>query len=272
MLKVLSPDQFKQQRREPQLDYKFYLAEAQDLALRIPRVAQNMANGEWMADKNAASVMRMTNSRALNALNFLTLSYSAGVSIVDLRGFYPLVLEAWELYAKAARAFDESPEYTGSLVAHFALQGEEFEAVNRMVCFGILLGWGDLLPRLVPIIDYRNPVMDGLLDRLLGRYVPGRPKAPDECTRHLPYSKTLKIFTANKLERAALVAAYLDEWYAASRREPYYDSHKRGNVFRGYWSWESAAITFMLEVDDSTYSHARFYPKDLAQFARATNL
>jgi hypothetical protein len=77
MLKVLSPDQFKQQRREPLLNYKLYLAEAQDLALRIPRVASNMANAEWMADKNAASVMRMTNSRSLNALNFLTLSYSA---------------------------------------------------------------------------------------------------------------------------------------------------------------------------------------------------
>lgn len=272
MLKVLSPDQFKQQRREPLLDYKLYLAEAQDLALRIPRVAKNMASAEWMADKNAASVMPMTNSRAINALNFLTLSYSAGMSIADLRGFYPLVLESWEGYAKAARAFDDGPEYAGSLVAHFALQGDEFDAVNRMVCLGILLGWGDLLPRLVPIIDYRNPVMDGLLDRLLCTYVPGRPQAANECTRHSPYSNTLKIFAADRPEQAALVAAYLDDWYAASKREPYYNSLKKGSGFRGYWSWEAAAITFLLEIDDFTYANARFYPTDLAQFARAMDL
>ena len=169
MLKVLSPDQFKQQRRKPLLDYKLYLAEAQDLALRIRRVAKNMACAEWMADKNAASVMRMTNSRAINALN----------------------------------------------------------------C---------------------------------------GPRAANECTRHSPYSKTLKIVAADRSELAALVAAYLDDWYAASKREPYYDSLKKGSGFRRYWSWESAAITFLLEIGDGAFAYARFYPTDLAQFARAMDL
>jgi hypothetical protein len=194
------------------------------------------------------------------------------VSIAELRAYYPLVLEAWENYAKAARAFDEGPEYTGSLVAHFALQGDEFDAVNRMVCLGILLGWGDLLPRLVPIIDYRNPFMDGLLERLLYRYVPARPQAPDECTRNSPYSTTLKIFAADRSEQADLVSAYLEDWYATSQREPYYDSHKKGSGFRGYWSWESAAMTFLLEIDDGTYASTKFYPADLAQFARKMDL
>lgn len=36
----------------------------------------------------------------------------------------------------------------------------------------------------------------------------------------------------------------------------------------GYWSREAAAITFLLDIDDSSYASAQFYPKDLVDFAR----
>lgn len=58
------------------------------------------------------------------------------------------------------------------------------------------------------------------------------------------------------------------DWYHASRKEPYYDSHKRGEEFRGYWSWEAGAITVALEIDDTSYRNAEFYPRDLVDFAR----
>ena len=64
---------------------------------------------------------------------------------------------------------------------------------------------------------------------------------------------------------------YLEDWYYASRREPYYDSHKRLGNFKGYWSWESAAITYLLDIDDTPYRQAKFYPVDLVDFARAIN-
>ena len=66
-----------------------------------------------------------------------------------------------------------------------------------------------------------------------------------------------------------MMAQYLDDWYHASRREPYYDSHKRDTSFMGYWSWEAAAITVLLDLDDSSYRDATFYPKDLVDFARS---
>ncbi|MEO7496246.1 MAG: PoNe immunity protein domain-containing protein, partial [Massilia sp.] len=134
--------------------------------------------------------------------------------------------------------------------------------------FGILLGRGDLLSRVVPLLDYNNPSRDGMLERLLAPYVDDRGAPPSDCTRQLPYYKTLKIFAAEADKRPNLMAEYLDEWYHASRREVYFDSHKRGNVFRGYWSWEAAAITFVLGIDDTSYRNAPFYPSDLVEFAR----
>src|SRR5690606_28895315 len=35
-----------------------------------------------------------------------------------------------------------------------------------------------------------------------------------------------------------------------------------------YWSWEAAATTFVLDIDDSSYRDMPFYPKDLADYAR----
>lgn len=114
--------------------------------------------------------------------------------------------------------------------------------------------------------------MDGMLERMLSNYAPNRDSSLSECTRHLPYFKTLKIFNASPDLRPAMMAEYLQDWYVASRREPYYDSHKRGPGFKGYWSWEAAAITFLLDIDDRSYRTAEFYPADLVDFARRAKL
>ncbi|WP_332877369.1 PoNe immunity protein domain-containing protein [Massilia sp. S19_KUP03_FR1] len=269
MLKILDPTEFKELKREKLLDYALYSNESTDVAARIARVGERMTDKEWMSKKTAAEVMRMTHARAEYAADFLTLSYSAGIPVTELKIFYPDVLNYWEAYAKYAKAFDDSPEYQGSEVAHFGLLGGDFEMVNRIACFGVLLGWTKFLPRLASLLDYRNPKMDGMLERMFRPFVTGRPTPPDECTRHLPYFKTLKIFRADRKDQASMMARYLEEWYYASRREPYYDSHKGGTSFKGYWSWEAAAITFLLDIDDSSYRDATFYPADLVEFARA---
>jgi hypothetical protein len=269
MNKILTPDEFKQYKRELLLDYSIYSNEAQDLSMGFPIAAKKLVDAEWMAQKSAAVVMRLTNGRADDAIDLLTLNYSAGINLIDLRSFYPLVLEYWQEYAKYSKAYNECPEGKSSNGPHIALRDVEFQIANRLVCFGILLGWGHLLPRLVPITDYNNPVRDGMLERLFAFYVEGRGTPPDECARHLPYFKTLKIFKAPPEQRSELMAEYLEDWYHASRREPYYDSHKRHDVFKGYWSWEAAAITFLLDIDDRSYATAQFYPKDLVDFARS---
>jgi len=68
--------------------------------------------------------------------------------------------------------------------------------------------------------------------------------------------------------RAALLAEYLSEWYEASRREPYFESHKKGLSFYGYWAWEAAAIAVVLEIDDTGLNGTQFYPDDLVAYAR----
>lgn len=268
MIKVLSADSFQTHKRETLLGFEYYSERVPYLAEMISHAQRNLVDSAWLATKDEGRRMLAASGSADLAIDLLTLSYSGGAPIAELREYYPSVLETWLVNEKFQAAYHESPKGASSATATYALLGDDFEIVNRMICFGILLGWGKLLPEIARIIKYNNPHMDGLLERLLSSFVPDRDTSINECTRHLPYLKTLKIFNASPEARPGLMAEYLEDWYAASRREPYYDSHTRDTSFKGYWSWEAAAITFLLDIDDSIYRTAEFYPADLVDFAR----
>jgi hypothetical protein len=186
---------------------------------------------------------------------------------------------AWaEEYGAFHADYHQSPESKNYMTPHAALRTEDYWTVAlRLTCFGLLSGNAAEMPRVIHFLDYCNEdmgVRDGLLERLVAPFVPGRGTPPDTATRHLPYRKLFKVFDAAPEKRPALIANYLDEWYHASRREPYIDQHALENrtdhYFYGYWSWEAAAVTWLLNIDDSSYRDKPFYPRDLVDFARRT--
>jgi hypothetical protein len=203
----------------------------------------------------------------------MSLQYSAGAPVPLLADIWLHALDWAEEYGRFHEAYHSSDEnVSGDITPHVALVSEEYWIVAlRLVCFGLLTGHADKMPRVMAFLDYANAdleLYDGLLERLVAPWVPGRP-IPDKAIRHLPYRKLFKVFDAAPEQRPALMAKYLDEWYHASRREPYVDQHGEADtVFYGYWAWEAAATTFVLGIDDSSYRDMAFYPKDLADFAR----
>lgn len=82
------------------------------------------------------------------------------------------------------------------------------------------------------------------------------------------------MFAADAEKRPVLMSKYMDDWYEASRREPYYRSHTKGreHSYLGYWSFEAAAVTIVLGIDDSSYRDKCFYPKDLVDYARSVSV
>lgn len=269
MLKFTSAE-FARSKREKLLSYEIYSENFDEASATIEEIRAQLQQPASVLEKTPLSAfLEVTSGLAWESTEFLANTYSAGHPISDLRSFYPTVIECWETFAKYATAYGNSEKGRDTFVAHLPLQGSGYHDANRLVCFAILLGWPNLLERLVPIIDHNNPTRDGLLERLIAPYVARRGEAPDDCTRHLPYFKTLKVFNAPPDQRPQMMAKYLDDWYHASRREPYYDSHEKGTSFVGYWSWEAAAVTFILDIEDTEYRNASFYPADLVQFARA---
>jgi hypothetical protein len=268
-MKMLDQQEFKRKKRESLLNFNTYKTNFTEAIYSFDIVRQSLQQPASILDNlDPYDVMVATKQRAWEAINHLANCYSGGHDIADLAAIYPSVIEYVEVFAYFSQRFKESDASNPSTVAHLALQGADFSLVNRLLSLGICLGWKELIPRLVPLIDYNNPVRDGLIERLLQSYVPGRGTPSADCTRHLPYSRTINIFNSMDESRAALLAEYLSEWYEASRREPYFESHKKGLSFYGYWAWEAAAIAVVLEIDDTGLNGTQFYPDDLVAYAR----
>lgn len=191
---VLTVEDFQCRRREKLLDYEYYSERVPSLVSMIIAAQRNLVNPAWLATKDEGRRMLAASGSADFAIDLLTLSYSAGAALAGLRDFYPFVVELWLVNERFHTEYHQSPKGAASTTATYALLGDDFEIVNRMICFGILLGWGNLLPAIARIIEYKNPYMDGMLERLLSYYVPARDTAINECSRHLPYVKTLEIF------------------------------------------------------------------------------
>lgn len=179
------------------------------------------------------------------------------------------MLDYFEEYALYSEAFNSTPEGIRNPGPHIAICDVEFERANRLLCFAILLGNQRTIPNIMVLVDYENPRRDGMLERLAACYIERPQPMPNACTRRSPYVQTLAIFTTPGEQRPGRMRDYLGKWYETSRNEPYHGTHA-GSRFLGYWSWEAAAITIALGIDDRSYRDAQYYPFDLAEFARQT--
>ena len=209
-------------------------------------------------------------AQAGGSIELLHLMFSSGDSANNMRVFFPQALDYWQEYADLHLKFHASPSSTYR-TPHLDLHDTDYWKAIRLTSFALLLGHHTLLPQIAALWDYENDELDGLLERLVAPFAPGRATPPDTCTRHLPYFKLLKVFAAEPHKRPDLMARYMDGWYTASRREPYYESHTKGrdHSFLGNCAFEAAAVTYLLDIDDSSYRNHEFYPRDLIDFARS---
>ncbi|MEG0348628.1 MAG: DUF1911 domain-containing protein [Acinetobacter sp.] len=235
---------------------------------------------KYRAGAKASKMMAAGHQRLYDVLNLMSLQYSAGGDIAFIQGLYPYLIHWAEEYAEIHTQYHKSPEAEGRYVWHISLGTEDYWYIAlRMICFGLLTGYADQMSRIMPIIDYTEATpegqeKDGLIERLVAPFVADRGILPNKARRHLPYRKLIKVFDAEPQKRPALMLQYLEDWYEASRREPYHDQHpqtdlRSGISYFGYWSWEAAAVTWLLGIDDSSYREHQFYPKDLVDFAKA---
>jgi hypothetical protein len=73
------------------------------------------------------------------------------------------------------------------------------------------------------------------------------------------FSSLDKVFENGDKEGAIL--DYLGTWYENHSGYGWYDSHKNeADTYCGYWSFEGAAIAFILGLDDSKLKDATYYP------------
>ncbi|CAA6801614.1 MAG: Unknown protein [uncultured Sulfurovum sp.] len=75
-----------------------------------------------------------------------------------------------------------------------------------------------------------------------------------------------KVINASSKEEAQefMKNDYLRYWYTSVQSVYWHNTHKVNlDNYTGYWSFEAAAITKILDLDDSSYRDNKYYPKDM---------
>ena len=135
-----------------------------------------------------------------------------------------------------------------------------------------------LLLLLSNIIDHDN-ISDNLYEFILkAEFSDRKRKRPEEYDpKHSVILKVyrnmrLAIEQTDKTEAQKLIKHFLEKDFY-HKHSGFYNLHKeKFDLYYGYWSFEAAAITCIMDLDDSSYRDNQYYPKDLVDFYRSTSL
>lgn len=88
--------------------------------------------------------------------------------------------------------------------------------------------------------------------------------------KYLPLKSIIESYkNNNKKEAEKEMKLYLEKWYSNNKNVYWYEAHKsKAKIYFGYWCLEAAALTYLLDLDDSEYLDNQYYPKDLVKYAR----
>jgi hypothetical protein len=186
-----------------------------------------------------------------NSYHHLIAAYSSGASLNEIVILYNKVIES------AAKSWSKVGGY--------------YQMV-WMLSLGILLRVEDeTFNKLVQLVD-RDKEDDFIINYLIAFRVKNRTlkyglEFPDPY-KYLSYV----IEVRDKTKAPELMLQYLSKhWYQGHKDAYWYDNHKsKHDTYFGYWSFESAAVTAILGLDDSRYREQQYYPKDLVDYYRNT--
>lgn len=142
---------------------------------------------------------------------------------------------------------------------------------SRMLSLAVLLDISkEYILKLIKFID-GDEVKDFFLEFLIGHLMPEREAITEESYAEFfhvneRYGILKEIIILNdKLEAQERLKYFLEKkWYSSFKGTPLYNQHNSPhNLYVGYWCFQAAAITKILDLDDSSYRDNQYYPKDL---------
>ena len=205
---------------------------------------------------------------ARDRMSYSLLLYSGGEPMDLVRAAWPPLLDAMDEHLDGASPVLASVDL--SVQTYFV------EAV-WLLSLTKLLGFSDAeIERVANLYaaDETNDGADELFELILAKL--GRKSFDAEGVIHEdPYQLLLDCVKAEPEQRPGLMTQFLKRWYKGQKECDWWGSHIRrpgttvlDTGFFGYWAFEAALVTFLWDIDDSSYRDLPHYPKDLADHAR----
>jgi hypothetical protein len=207
-------------------------------------------------------------SVASESLERLILSYTAGRRVSDMSDALPSVISAFNRFVPCDIP-RPNEAHTLTITQH-----EAYVYVFWLLSLCQLLGHAELIQTVMDWIDSDadfNRGRDGLFEATVEKLT-GNKVATERVLLHPATYKPLARATVaeNPEERPALVKEFLEGWYKNMKPCYWHGTHldKEGSHYFGYWAFEAALVTYLWDIDDSSYRDHLVYPKDLVDFAR----
>lgn len=183
---------------------------------------------------------------------YISMAYSQGIPVRSLVAPCKEMLDAY------AHCVEPDADYSdgGGLI---------YSQLLSMISMGVLLDAKEALQGLGSVladVGYKDYLVSFLLRYVQPTYeLPGKLLWPED-----PALEKLKEATkSNKAEAAEDLYEYLHKlYYTRDNLEDDYGTHKKpGNAYLGYWSFESAAIAKVMNLDDTKLKGSPYYPYDM---------
>ncbi|WP_226545238.1 PoNi-like cognate immunity protein [Bacillus thuringiensis] len=152
---------------------------------------------------------------------------------------------------------------------HIEKRGIGYLSLIWMISLGILLETDKKnIERLKKIVDKKN-MNDAVIDFLFCASDIGYTKMTNVYFKDNPYAKTREIIELaqiDKKEASKRLQTYMEkEWFKGHYDYEWKNAHKEPG-YVGYWSFETAALVKILELDDTSLKDNNHYPYDLAHY------
>lgn len=254
---------FKDLRRQKFLG-EVHAREFEDqLAYRMQLAREDLAKPDLM-DRVRSSCMWCI---ASTSLELLILRYTAGQPVAELAKQLPAVIAAFETYVPLN---NPPPQEAHTLTI---TQHEAYVYVLWLLALCQLLGHAELVPTVIGWLDQqavynrgRDGLFEAIAEKLTGQQVP-----VERVLLHpSAYRALAKASAPDAQDRPTLVKEFLEGWYKNMKPCYWHGTHtdKEGSSYFGYWAFEAALVTYLWDIDDSSFRDHLVYPKDLVDFAR----
>ena len=193
--------------------------------------------------------------------------YSAGYSIESLlpdwKEGVKLIHESWDGFWKLKHG-NPPVEYDQYILS-------AYDEMLWMLSLGYLLNAQEEdFRKLVEVID-RDKVKDKLCEFIISAKLKDRAPIQEESYRDFfgvpeTFAKLREATQEpDKAKTEKLIHDFLKkDWYKNHKDAGWYNSHKsKHDTYFGYWSFESAAVVKIKDLDDSSFRDNQYYPKAL---------
>ncbi len=198
-------------------------------------------------------------------LRVLIAKYSLGRSISEIKYDYLELLKKFDMYWPDGQVL---MYHNGKKLKQYL----DYDDMLWMLSFAYLFNAPkEYFVLLSNLID-RDNVVDFLYEFMLSQKLNRQFKEKDSYEHGwILYRSIGSVIKDNQseIEYTKLLLLHLEKEWREDHSEMLKSLNSKNPIYYGYWSFESAAIVAILDLDDSSFRDNQYYPKDLVDYYRA---